>query len=106
RQIPIFLPEDAAKARECRALQRLRQFEGRFARREAFGVRGIPALCASPSVPSQPWFQNFCPGGTSENSPAFQRRDQPADKPRPKGRLKNRQRTAFCRAVASLTLRG
>ncbi len=26
-----------------------------------------------------------CPGGTSENSPAFQRRDQPADKPRPEG---------------------
>jgi hypothetical protein len=31
----------------------------------------------------------FCPEGTSENSPAFQRRDQPADKPRPQGTAEN-----------------
>ena len=30
-----------------------------------------------------------CPGGTSGNSPAFQRRDQPADKPRPEGTAEN-----------------
>jgi len=34
---------------------------------------------------STPFAPAFCPGGTFESSPAFQRRDQAAEEPRPEG---------------------
>ena len=52
----------------------------------AEGSKRRPRAQISFSTPVAP---AFCPGGTSENSPAFQRRDQSADKSRPEGTAEN-----------------